>query len=150
MKSESAGVLEASTENAHIGVLSKIKSGWKAFKEAIVRQQWKPYEVIFFALFGVSAIVASVVTGDTLVGFVSGFTGIVFVMLTARGIWWAFPIGIIQCLTYAVGAYANGLFGEFFINLFFYIPVNTVAFFKWRKNTAPEAKAVSMKRFTVW
>lgn len=93
------------------------------------------YEIIWFIAFIAVGIVLSILWGDTAIGFIAFITGIVCVLLAAKGIKWNYIAGIVNCITYAWVAYHSGLFGEVVLFLGFYLPLQFVGFYLWKKKT---------------
>lgn len=60
-------------------------------------------------------------------------TGILCVIFAAKGNILTYGFGIINSLGYAYTAYHNGLYGEVGLNILFYIPMNIVGFFMWKR-----------------
>jgi nicotinamide mononucleotide transporter len=69
------------------------------------------------------------------------------VALIAIGRREGYLIGIYACLSYAVLAYSNGLFGEVYLNLYFFIPTNLLGYFLWHQHSQGK-EAVAMRRLT--
>lgn len=67
---------------------------------------------------------------------VSALTGVVCVVLCAKGhidnwIW-----GLVNSVTYGAVAWASGYYGDWMLNWFFFIPTQIIIYFAWRKNTS--------------
>ena len=93
------------------------------------------YEKLWFVVFIVVGVVLSILWGDTTIGFIAFLTGIVCVLLVAKGSKWNYIAGIINCVTYAWVAHQSGLFGEAVLFLGFYLPLQFVGFYFWRRKT---------------
>jgi len=106
------------------------------------------YEKIWFVLFTVVGVVLSFIWGDTIVGFVAFVTGIICVLLAAKGSKWNYIIGIINCLTYSWVCYQVGLFGDVIENMTFYLPLQFVGFYFWGKKTKVDG-IVEMKKLKI-
>lgn len=75
-------------------------------------------------------------------------SGIVCVGLIAIGRREGYVIGLYSSVSYSIIAYGNGLFGEFYLNLFFFLPTGMIGFIMWRKHTLHD-KTVAM-RYLTW
>lgn len=108
-----------------------------------LRKNWTNYELIWLAVSTLLILSLSVMWKDTLLGTISSVTGIISVVLCAKGkinyLYW----GTIQCTTYGYIAYTYGLFGESILNLLVFLPANIITFFLWKKNTKNPDKAVN-------
>jgi len=96
------------------------------------------YEKIWFATFLGTGIALSIVWGDTITGFLAFFSGIVCVLLAAKGSRWNYPVGIVNCVSYSYISFLSGLFGEVMLNMMFYLPLQFVGFFMWSRKTKPD------------
>lgn len=106
---------------------------------------WNVYEALWLAAFSVIAIVSTVSSGDTFFGFTVFLSGVLCVLLAAKGNVMTYLFGVYNVAGYAWIAYQNGLFGELALNLAFFMPMNIVGFAMWRKKLeAP--RRVSMRR----
>ncbi|MDR3296434.1 MAG: nicotinamide riboside transporter PnuC [Clostridiales Family XIII bacterium] len=97
---------------------------------------WKAWELAWLLVFGLTALWITLVTGDNLFGFVVFLSGVLCVVLVAKGSILNYPAGVVNTLGYAWIALHNGLYGEAGLNLIFYFPMNFVGFFLWRRHTA--------------
>jgi nicotinamide mononucleotide transporter len=103
------------------------------------------YEKIWFILFAAVGVTLSFIWGDTIIGFVAFISGIICVLLAAKGSKWNYIIGVLNCLTYAWVSSQVGLFGEVIEMLAFYLPLQFIGFFMWGKKTKPDG-IVAMKK----
>ncbi|WP_282936551.1 nicotinamide riboside transporter PnuC [Paenibacillus sp. RC67] len=95
---------------------------------------WNLYEIAWLGLFSGIAIVLTVIMKDTLFGFTVFLTGVLCVVLAAKGNLMTYIFGMYNTLGYAYLAYMNGLFGEVMLNLLFFVPMNAIGFFMWKKH----------------
>ena len=105
------------------------------------------YEKLWFILFTAVGVALSFIWGDTIIGFVAFISGIICVLLAAKGSKWNYVIGVVNCLTYAWVCYQVGLFGEVMLNTMFYLPVQFVGFYLWGKKTKADG-IVEMKKLS--
>lgn len=93
------------------------------------------------------------VVGGALSAFLAGtlfdlsvfLSGILCVGLIAIGRREGYLIGLYNSLSYSILAYGNGLFGEVYLNLFFFVPTGIVGYIMWRRHTAKN-RTVVMRR----
>ena len=78
--------------------------------------------------------ILSIIWKDSMIGFISTVTGIISVILCAKGKISNYVFGCIYVSTYAIIAYQNRLFGEVMLNLLYYLPMNFVGIAMWKKN----------------
>ncbi len=74
-------------------------------------------------------------------------SGLLCVGLTAIGRREGYLIGLYNSLSYAILAYGNGLFGEVYLNLFFFIPTGIAGYIMWQHHTT-DKKTVAMRQLT--
>lgn len=96
-------------------------------------KNWNLYEIIWLLIFSMVAILLTIIWKDTLFGFSVFITGVLCVVLAAKGNIWTYYFGMYNTFGYAYLAYTNGLFGEMGLNLFFFVPMNIIGFIIWRK-----------------
>ncbi|QSF43722.1 nicotinamide riboside transporter PnuC [Paenibacillus tianjinensis] len=95
---------------------------------------WKMFEVVWLVLFTLVAVSFTFLSKDSLFGFTVFITGVLCVVLTAKGKLTSYAFGMYNTFGYAYLAYINGLFGEVMLNLLFFVPMNVVGFYMWKNN----------------
>lgn len=79
---------------------------------------------------------------------IAAFAGICSVVLCAKGKKAGFIFGLVNVVGYAIIAFNNLYYGEVLLNVLFYIPVNIVSYFTWKKNQYADKNEVIPKRLT--
>ncbi len=74
-------------------------------------------------------------------------SGILCVGLTAVGRREGYLLGLYNSLAYSVLAYSNGLFGEVYLNLLFFVPTGVIGYLMWQRHTTRD-QTVAMRRLT--
>ncbi|AIQ66143.1 nicotinamide mononucleotide transporter [Paenibacillus stellifer] len=95
---------------------------------------WNLFELVWLGLFCGTAIVLTVIMKDTFLGFTVFMTGVLCVVLAAKGNLMTYVFGMYNTFGYAYLAYTNGLFGEVMLNLLFFVPMNAIGFLMWKRN----------------
>ena len=93
----------------------------------------------WFLIVGVIAsnIIYSVLSGDMdVVGSVASIAGVLCVVLVAKGNIWNYLFGIINVSMYAYISYKASLYGDAGLNAFYYIPMQFIGWWQWRKRGA--------------
>lgn len=108
---------------------------------------WNLYERIWLIAFCAVAVGITIATGDNLFGFVVFLSGVLCVVLVAKGSILNYPVGVVNTLGYAWLAWQNGLYGEVGLNLLFYFPMNIVGFLMWRGHL--ESGVVTMRKLSL-
>lgn len=105
----------------------------------------------------VSNIVYSVMTGTLdVVGSLAGITGVLCVVLVAKGSIWNYLFGLVNVSLYAYISYKASLYGDALLNAFYYVPMQFIGYWQWRRRGAAisESEAggngvqVKARRFT--
>lgn len=114
---------------------------------------WTGYTV-FEKLFLVSMlllqIIVYIIVPDTVIGIISGISGVISVVLCAKGKISFYYIGFVQTISYLYLAYANKLYGEVIENIF-YLVTMVWGIFLWKKNMQKNddgTSDVKAKKFT--
>lgn len=96
-----------------------------------------PYD--WFLIVGVIAsnIIYSVLS-ETLdvVGSIAGIAGVLCVVLVAKGSIWNYLFGIVNVSMYAYISYKAALYGDAALNAFYYVPMQFIGWWQWRKRGA--------------
>lgn len=74
-------------------------------------------------------------------------SGVLCVGLIAMGRREGYLIGLYNSLTYSILAYSNGLFGEVYLNLLFFVPTGIIGYVMWSRHTTPD-KTVEMRQLS--
>lgn len=93
----------------------------------------------WFLIVGVIStnIIYSVLSGNIdIVGSVAGIAGVLCVVLVAKGSIWNYFFGIINVSMYAYISYNASLYGDAVLNAFYYVPMQFIGFWQWRKRGA--------------
>lgn len=113
----------------------------------------------WFLIVGVIAsnIIYSALSGDVdIVGSVAGIAGVLCVVLVAKGSIWNYLFGIINVSMYAYISYKAALYGDAALNALYYVPMQFIGWWQWRKRGAAVSEAeaggagvqVKARRFT--
>lgn len=90
----------------------------------------------------VTNIVYSVLTGTVdLVGSVAGITGVLCVVLVAKGSIWNYAFGLVNVSLYAWISYKAALYGDAGLNALYYLPMQFIGWWQWRKRGAAMSQA---------
>jgi len=111
---------------------------------------WNLFEVAWLFVFCLIAVVLTILSKDTWIGFTAFITGVICVVLTAKGSIWSFWWGYVNILTYAYVAYTNGLYGEMGLNLCFFLPSNIIGLIMWKHNVKKAGHLVMRRLSMGW
>jgi len=97
-------------------------------------KNWTKFEMAWLGIFTLVNIYLFFAWGDSLLGLISSLTGMLCVVLVAKGKISNYYFGIVQTGTYAYISYTYGLYGEAMLNGLFYFPLQFVGIYLWSKN----------------
>lgn len=84
----------------------------------------------------------------SLLGAVAGVAGLTCNVLCAKRNIWNYLFGLINVTLYAYIAYLNRIYGDVALNLIYYLPMQFIGFFSWRKKRAVEEDLVVSRRMS--
>lgn len=90
----------------------------------------------WFLILGVitTNIIYSVLTGELdLIGSLAGITGVLCVVLVAKGSIWNYAFGLVNVSLYAWISYKAALYGDAGLNALYYLPMQFIGWWQWRK-----------------
>ena len=112
---------------------------------------WKPFEVVWLALFIIAQIWAYVQTPDSWLAMISGISGILCVVLVSKGKISNYFFGLIFAYTYFYAAWGSNFLGEMNTVLYVYLPSQFIGYFMWKANmqNSDGGESVIAKALTV-
>ena len=113
----------------------------------------------WFLIVGVIAsnIIYTVLSGNIdIIGSVAGIAGVLCVVLVAKGSIWNYLFGLVNVSMYAYISYKTALYGDAALNALYYVPMQFIGWWQWRKRGAAVSEAeangesvqVKARRFT--
>lgn len=97
-------------------------------------KDWTLFERIWLLFFTAINVALSFVWGDSLLGFISALSGMLCVVLVAKGKISNYYWGILQASTYAYIAFGYQLYGDAMLNAFFYFPTQFIGIYLWSRS----------------
>lgn len=108
------------------------------------------FDKVFMASMVLLQIIVYIISPDTVLGIIAGISGVISVVLCAKGKISFYFIGFIQTGTYLVLSWQNKFYGEVLENIF-YLVTMVWGIFIWKKNLKKEEDGsvqVKAKKFT--
>ena len=105
-------------------------------------QNWKAIEVRWIIIACSIILSLSIYWKENIIGIVSSISGILCVILTGKGKLSSYVFGMINTILYSIIAFSAKYYGEFMLNVFYYIPMNIVGFVLWSRNMNNENQEV--------
>ena len=93
----------------------------------------------WFLIVGVIAsnVIYSIMTGTLdVLGSLAGITGVLCVVLVAKGSIWNYLFGLVNVSLYAYISYKASLYGDAVLNALYYVPMQFIGWWQWRKRGA--------------
>ena len=109
------------------------------------------FDLSFLAVMLLMQIGVYIVAPDSVLGIISGISGVISVVLCARGKISFYFIGFVQTISYLYLAWQNRFYGEVIENIF-YLVTMVWGIYVWKKNLAEDEEGgqqVIAKKFTV-
>lgn len=83
-----------------------------------------------------------------ILGIISSITGVICVVMTAKGHISCYYWGLINIVTYVIIAYMATLYGEVMLNSLYYLPMQFIGIYLWKKNTNKKDNLVETSKMT--
>ncbi|MDP4181623.1 MAG: nicotinamide riboside transporter PnuC [Bacillota bacterium] len=105
---------------------------------------WNLFEVLWLTSFTVIMLILSILWKSSFWGISVYITGVLCVVLAAKGNIWNYVFGIYNSIGYALISYHDKLYGEVMLNLLFFVPTGIIGWFMWRNRI--EENTVIMRK----
>ena len=122
-----------------------------------VFRKWSALEIAWLIIANAFILSLSLYWQDSWLGILSGMAGVTSVILVAKRMILNYAFGIFQVTTYSFLAYQASLFGEVQLNLLYFLPMNIIGWYMWRKMDTPmyeegtvKAKFLSLRGRIIW
>ena len=111
---------------------------------------WKPFEAVWLLIFIAVQIGIYIYNPDSILGMVSGISGIICNVFVSKGKISNYFFGLIFAYTYFYISLGANFLGEMNTTLYVYIPAQFIGYFLWKANMQKEqgADAVVAKALT--
>lgn len=96
---------------------------------------WTTFEKVWLAVFTTVNAGIYLYNPDTLLGLVATMSGMLCVVLAAKAHIGTYIFGIVQAIIYGWMSYQFAVYGEAMLNLLFYVPMQFIGFWMWKRNT---------------
>lgn len=103
----------------------------------------------WFLIVGVIAsnIIYTLLSGNLdIIGSVAGIAGVLCVVLVAKGSIWNYLFGLVNVSMYAYISYKAALYGDAALNALYYVPMQFVGWWQWRRRGAAVSEAEAGNR----
>lgn len=104
-------------------------------------------ETIWLVVFLGIMLAISFVWKESWLSVFATVTGILCVVLVAKGNIYNYFFGIMNVVAYAIVSYRAGYGGDFVLNAFYYLPIQFIGYYTWKKNYNKEQTHVEVNTF---
>lgn len=109
-------------------------------------KNWNKFDY-FWLIFATTMVASiSIYLGDTWLGIMSAIVNILCVILVAQGKISNYVFGTVGVLTYGYIAFINRIYGDFMLNILYYLPMQFYGYIQWKK--ADTSNTVGVKSMT--
>ena len=123
----------------------QVKRTWSEFLRGELRN-WRVAELGFMGFSLAAILVITWMTGgDSIVGILSAGTGIMYTLLAGKGKRSCYLFGIVNSFLYGLISMQNRIYGDMLLNWLYYLPMQFVGIWLWKKNYNEEKGEVSKK-----
>ena len=115
-------------------------------------KEWTWFELIWLLLFSIVNVFLYLKWDSGLIGLISAMSGMLCVVLVAKGKISNFVFGIVNTATYAYISYGYGLYGESMLNALFYLPTQFIGLWMWQRHRSVNKvrdEDIEIKRLSV-
>jgi len=95
---------------------------------------WSKLDYSWLLISTLSIVLITMAMGGSTISIISAIANIVCVILVAKGKLSNYVWGIVGVITYAYMAYNWGYYGETMLNALYYLPMQFIGFYMWRKS----------------
>ena len=99
-------------------------------------------EVIFLCFVLFFIILNGILKNDSIIAIISAICGITYTFIAGKGKPICYLFGVTGSGFYSFLSYQNALWGNLFLYLLYYIPMQVLGFFKWNKNLKENKKEI--------
>lgn len=114
-------------------MFKKIKMTIKEFLKYELKG-WNNYEIIGLSCAFSAILINSIFFNDNIIAVISALCGILYTIIAGKGKISCYLFGCIGTACYAYLSFKNSLYGNFLLNALYYLPMEIIGFFAWRKN----------------
>jgi nicotinamide mononucleotide transporter len=120
-------------------------------------KDWNLFEKIWLSVFTLINIYLFFAWKDTLIGLITSLTGMICVVLVAKGKISNYYFGIINVALYAYIAFQSKYYGEVMLNALYFLPMQFIGLYYWKKykrkgkrKDGVSVKHLSLKEKLIW
>ncbi|MEI7718358.1 MAG: nicotinamide riboside transporter PnuC [archaeon] len=108
-------------------------------------KDWNTFEKVWLLAFTLVNIYLFFAWHDSITGLVASISGMLCVVLTAKGRISSFYWGLINIFAYSWVAYQSAYWGEVQLNMLFFLPMTFVGIYYWNRNQRKDKRQADIK-----
>ena len=114
-------------------------------------KDWNLFEKSWLVIFTLINVAVLIYSKEGVLGFITSITGMLSVILVAKGKITNYYFGIVNVILYGFISYNSKYYGEAMLNIFYFLPMQIIGFIMWGRNKADidENKEVKAERMTI-
>ena len=114
-------------------------------------KDWNLFEKSWLIIFTLINVAVLIYSKEGILGFTASVTGMLSVILVAKGKISNYYFGIINVVIYGFISYNSKYYGEAMLNILYFLPMQIIGFMMWRRNNVniDENQEVKAERMTV-
>jgi len=116
-------------------------------------KDWTLFEKLWLFIFTAVNIYLFFAWDDTWIGLTASLSGMLCVVLTAKGKMSSFYWGLVNILAYSYVAYKSAYYGDVGLNMLYFLPMTFVGIYYWGKNLNKDTvkvRSMTMKQWIYW
>lgn len=103
-------------------------------------REWTTFQKYWLVIFTLINLYLFFAWRDSVIGLVTSLSGMLCVILTAKGRVSSFYWGIINILTYSYVAFRSAYYGDVMLNMLYFLPMSFIGIYYWNKNLKKSEK----------
>lgn len=110
---------------------------------------WTNFEKLLIPIILVLVVGLSIYANDSIIVTIHAFFGIMATITAGKGKISCYFLGIIGAICYSYISLKNALWGTFLLQTFYYLPMDFIGIFAWKKHLKEESKEVIKTKLSV-
>lgn len=110
---------------------------------------WNKNEILWLLISSFVIVGLSIYFGENIIGIISALTGVICVVMTGKGKVSAYIFGLINAILYTIIAFSSRFYGDVMLRVIYYIPMQFVGFFLWKRNMNIETYEVKKEKLSI-
>lgn len=109
---------------------------------------WKKFEIVGLAVVFAAIFTNAILFKDNPFAVISAICGILYTIIAGKGKISCYAFGIAGSGCYGYISFINGVYGNFLLYVCYYIPMDILGIFKWKKNLKSTTNEIKKTQLT--